>query len=177
VWCNLFIKIIGSMVVIFSASMIGFLIAGAYRDRPKELRELQSALLMLETEIGYASTPLSEALDRISKRTDPQISKFLKNVKEHLQKKQGYTAEEAWEKSLMDFYGESSLNLEDKAILSNLGKYIGTSGTSDQIKHIKLAIAQLKNQEKKAESEKYKNEKVWRYMGVLAGILFVLLTI
>lgn len=171
------IKIIGSIIVIFSASMVGFLIASAYRDRPVELREIQAFLQMLETEISYASTPLSEALDNIASKMDSKTKHFLENIKKFLKAEKGYTAAEAWEKALLTYYTESSLNNEDKAILSNLGKYIGRSGAKDQVKHLRLAITQLKQQEKKAEVEKGRNERIWKYMGVLTGILFVLLTI
>lgn len=169
------LKFAGSALVIFSCTMIGFIMAGYYQHRPKALRNFQTALSMLETEINYSQSPLPEALDHVSRRCDPVVSSFLKRVRQLLLSMEGYTASEAWEISLNELKSQIPLNDSDYEILSFFGKYLGSSDKEDQIKNLKLAMSQLKQQEDIAIEEKNKNEKFWKYMGILIGLTLVLL--
>lgn len=169
------LKLLGSLIIVITSSWIGFIIAGYYRERPKQLRDFQSALQMLQTEIIYGSTPIPEALSRIAKKTNMPVSTFFQNVKEILYNYRGYTVDEAWEIALKNLHRESSLNKTDKEILSVLGNYLGISDKQDQIKHLKLTSSYLKKQEENAEEERKKNEKMWKYLGVLTGLMIILL--
>ncbi|ADL08076.1 stage III sporulation protein SpoIIIAB [Thermosediminibacter oceani] len=168
-------KILGAILVIFSSTMIGFIIAGYYQQRPRTLRNLQQALSMLETEIDYGQTPLPEALKNVSRSCDPEISKFLERVRQLLLSIEGFTAGEAWEKSLREFRSQFPLQESDFEILTSFGKYLGSSDKDDQIRNLKLTLSQLRQQEVLAVEEKQKNEKMWRYLGVLTGLTVVLL--
>jgi len=155
--------------------MIGFIMAGYYQHRPKTLRNFQTAFSMLETEINYGQTPLPEALERVGNRCDPIISSFLKRVRELLLSLEGYTASEAWEISLNELRSQMPLNDSDFEILISFGKYLGSSDKEDQVRNLKMAMSQLKQQENLAVEEKNKNEKLWKYLGVLTGLTLVLL--
>ena len=63
----------------------------------------------------------------------------------------------------------------DYEILIAFGKYLGSTDKQDQIKNIRLAMNNLRQQELSSIQEKEKNEKMWRYLGVLSGIMVVLL--
>ncbi|KXG78170.1 hypothetical protein AN618_05620 [Fervidicola ferrireducens] len=169
------LKLVGSALVIFSCTMIGLIMAGYYQHRPKALRNFQTALSMLETEIDYGQSPLPEALNNVSKRCDPTISMFLRKVRQLLLSMEGYTASEAWEISLNEFKSQIPLNDSDFEILTSFGKYLGSSDKEDQIRNLKLTLSQLKQQENLAVEEKNKNEKLWKYLGVLTGLTLVLL--
>ncbi|MCG0274974.1 MAG: stage III sporulation protein AB [Thermosediminibacteraceae bacterium] len=168
-------KILGSILVIFSSTMIGFTIAGFYKQRPRALRNFQIALSMLETEIDYGQSPLPEALNNVSKRCESSISMFLKRVRQLLLSLEGYTAGEAWEIALKEFKAQFPLNESDFEILAAFGKYLGSSDKDDQIRNLKLTLSQLKQQETLAIEERQKNEKLWKYLGVLSGLTVVLL--
>jgi stage III sporulation protein AB len=169
------IKIAGVLIIIISSSYIGFLIAGFYRDRPKQLRNLQAALHMLETEIIYFSTPLPDAMRKISRKCDARVSNVFKTVAEMLDKRQGYTAGECWEMAINSFYQNSSININDKEILISFAKYLGSTDKDNQLKNLKLTRELLHKQEEEAEEVRNRNEKIWRYIGVLTGVMIVLL--
>lgn len=168
-------KLAGGLMVIISCSMIGFLMAGYYQTRPKILRNLQTAISMLETEINYGHSPLPEALRNIAQKSDKEVSKLFLNAMKYISERSGLTASEAWEKALADFSPDSSLITVDIEILTNFGKYLGVTDIQDQIKNIKLTLTQLRQQEVYAMEEKQKNEKMWKYLGVLSGIMVFLL--
>lgn len=58
-------KALGACLVIGSMGLAGIKVASLYSQRSKELRLLQDALQMLDTEILYAATPLPVALKKI----------------------------------------------------------------------------------------------------------------
>ncbi|HHY03859.1 MAG TPA: stage III sporulation protein AB [Thermoanaerobacterales bacterium] len=171
----MFLKLIGGAMVILSCSMIGFIIAASYKQRPDTLRNLQAALSMMESEINYGQTPMPEALSRVAKNCEGEVSELFRKTKTHITSHSGFTPSEGWEMALKDFSMNTALKQVDIEILSAFGKYLGSTDRDDQIKKIELAIAGLKQQETIALEEKIKNEKLWKYLGVLSGIMFFLL--
>lgn len=171
----MYIKLLGGALVMLSSSMIGFLVANSFHYRPRLLRDLQLALSMLETEIDYGHSPLPEALENISKNVDSNVAKLFTLAKKYLTSKEGLAPNEAWERAIHDYYPDSHLAEADMEILRNFGKYLGFTDRQDQLKHIRLALTTLKQQERIAMEEKDKNEKLWKYLGVLSGIMVFLL--
>ncbi len=157
----MWLKMIGGATVVISCSIIGFIIADNFKYRPKTLRDLQVALSMLETEINYGHSTLPEALRSISRKCEKDVD--------------GFTACEAWEKALNKFYSNSYITKNDYEILIAFGKYLGFTDKKDQIKNIKLTVDNLKQQEILALEEKQKNEKLWKYLGILSGLMIFLL--
>jgi hypothetical protein len=58
------LKFLGAVLVLFAGTMFGFFQALQYARRPRQIRELITALQRLETEIVYGYTPLPEAAKR-----------------------------------------------------------------------------------------------------------------
>jgi len=171
----MWLKLIGGIMVVLSSSMIGFIIAGNFKNRPNILRNLQVALSMLESEINYGHLPLPQALKSISKKCDKNVAELFAQVAQNLSSRNGLTANESWEKSLKEFFSNSYIVQNDYEILMAFGKYLGSTDKQDQIKNIRLALNNLRQQEISSIQEKEKNEKMWRYLGVLSGIMIFLL--
>lgn len=171
----MWLKLIGGTMVIISSSMIGFIIAGNFKNRPNTLRNLQVALSMLESEINYGHSPLPQALISISKKCDKDVARLFDSTAKNLTSRKGLTASEAWEKSLEEFFTNSYITETDYEILMAFGKYLGSTDKQDQIKNIRLALNNLRQQEINSIHEKQKNEKMWKYLGVLSGIMIFLL--
>ena len=56
-----------------------------------------------------------------------------------------------------------------------LSGVLGTSDRQDQIKHIALAVGQLKHEEAAARDDQVKYEKMSKSLGLLIGALIVIL--
>lgn len=169
------LKLLGSIVVILTGGLTGMTIARSYSLRPSELRSLQSALQMLETEITYAATPLAEALEVVAVRSDSRVAPLFEQTREGLVSMTGCTASEAWESALQKFYPRSTLINSDFSILRSLGRALGISDSRDQRKHLQLAMEQIGMEISKAESNALKHVKLWNYLGFLGGLVIVLL--
>ncbi len=60
------LKLIASLLIICSAGLAGMRAASAYSLRTRQLRTLQEALQLLDTEIMYGATPLPAALSKVA---------------------------------------------------------------------------------------------------------------
>lgn len=86
----------------------------------------------------------------------------------------GITAARAWENSLAAYYRASALNGQDLVILRSLAS-LGISDRTDQVKHLHLAMEQIKSENARAEEEAARNVKLWSHLGFLGGLLVVLI--
>lgn len=171
----MWMKMVGGIMVVVSCSMIGFLIANMFRYRPKILRNLQVAMSMLEAEISYGYSPLPDALKRIGRKCEKGVAELFIKAAKNISSREGLTASEAWERSLKDFYNNSYITNNDYEILMAFGKYLGSTDKEDQIRNLRLAQNLLRQQETASIDEKQKNEKLWKYLGILSGLMIFLL--
>jgi stage III sporulation protein AB len=169
------LKMLGGVLTIIVATLIGFRIAARYAQRPKQLRHFASAMKILETEILYGATPLPDACLRIAMRVPNPVGRFFERVSGNLRDGSGRTADEAWQGALRETEEEMVLRPTDRDVLRSFGRTLGVSDREDQIKHIHLAIAQLAAEEVQARDEQFRNEKMWRYLGALLGLTIVIL--
>lgn len=171
----MWIKMLGAILVVTATSWAGFEAAQRFQRRPRQLRELQSCLQMLETEINYGLTPLPTALEKIAASIKGPVGDFCCAVKEELLAHQGISMRDAWNKGV-DLLGKHCAITEcDQNILRNFGHTLGLSDRHDQIKHLKLAMSQLSAAETNAWEEKRKNERMFRALGILGGLAVVIL--
>lgn len=160
-------------MVATSTSLAGFAVARRYRDRPRLLRELQSALQALATEISYGATPLPEAFASLARRTRQPIAMLFSTAAAAISQP-GQTAYVAWQAGLTALGDEAALTPGDIAILDDLSGVLGLSDRQDQERHLLLAVRQLQQEEAKAQEDRVQNERMWRYLGVLSGLLLVI---
>jgi stage III sporulation protein AB len=168
------LKIAGSLLVIAAAGLIGYILSRDCAVRAQELRDLQGMLQMLENEISFLSSPLTEAFEGIQKTSRSKAAVFFQLAEGKLRSGSGMNAYEAWETSVREGIKKTSLNAEDEEILVTFGKLLGSSDVEGQVKNIRLALSQLKMQEQKAEDNRYKNEAMYRRLGILGGLAVVI---
>lgn len=171
------LKLFGAMLIVLACGYAGFAVARRYQRRPKDLRYIQGALQMLETEITYGATPLPEAFDVVSKRCEKGVAVLFATARDNLLTGDGLTAQEAWDDALKVFCQHSAINAGDVAILKALGAGLGISDRADQVKHLHLAREQLRIEAIKAEDEATKYVKLYHYLGFLGGLTIVIIFI
>lgn len=170
------LKLIGGSMIIGASSMIGFAASNKYSQRPKDIRRLRASVQMLETEIIYGCTPLPLALSNVSEKLEGALKVFFARTADELLAGQSYNLEAAWDSSLNRLIKESSLNREDKELLISFGRVLGGSDREDQRKHFELFYIQLKQLEEAAEEARQKNEKMFKSLGILSGlVIFIIL--
>jgi len=160
-------------LILYGSSMVGFSIARNYAERPRQLQALQTGIQILMTEIVYAATPLSEALRNISRVSEKVIGQFFATVAQEIEGLK--PARLAWEVGLEELQMASALLSPDIEALRALGDVIGTSSREDQQRHLLLASRRIEALHQPSADDAAKNERLWRYLGVLAGIVVVII--
>jgi stage III sporulation protein AB len=171
------LKILGSLIIIGAATIIGFSYSGIYLERVKQLRNLQFSLNMLETEIAYTTTPLIEALFSTGEKSSGPINKLFMGIAEILREKKKDSVYDAF----MDAYNllkeELYFDKEELGVVSSFMQSLGTSDIEGQKKNFNITIKKLESFEKRAEELRTKNEKLYRYLGVSFGVLIVIILV
>lgn len=170
------LKIVASGLIVLTTTAIGFDIARRYRDRPQHLRQLQSALQGLATEISYGATPLPEAFASLAATHRPPITDMFQAATMELARP-GTTAAVAWQAGLDVLLRHSALSQQNLVVIRQLGAVLGLSDRLDQERHLLLAVQHLQREEVSAEQDRLQNERMWRYLGVLSGLLLVIVLV
>ncbi|KXG76792.1 stage III sporulation protein SpoIIIAB [Thermotalea metallivorans] len=169
------VKLMISAVIVLSASLIGYILSYNYVQRPKQIKNLILSLQLLETEILYMLTPLPQALKKIGSKGNTELAGIFKEAGSLLETRRGYDIEDAWQQAIEQKIRFTSLSEEDKEILIDFGKNLGSIDRENQIKNFNFIYAQLKKQQQTAEELRAKNEKMYRSLGVLLGLAIVIL--
>jgi len=154
---------------------MGLMVSHGYAARPAQIRAIRSALQMLETEINYALTPLPEALARVGSRVEGAVGNYFFLVSERLKGENPVTAGEAWIDALKWLVENTTLAESDINILKSFGHNLGNSDREEQLKHLRLTQEHLRHQEIFAEKNREQNERIWRTIGFLGGLLIVII--
>ena len=86
-----------------------------------------------------------------------------------------YQVKEVWENCIQD--ADISIKQEDKDVLKKLGKLLGQTDVEGQISEIEVTENFLNMQIENAEEEKKKNQKIYKTLGVVAGLVFVIILV
>ncbi|HYG59822.1 MAG TPA: stage III sporulation protein SpoIIIAB [Symbiobacteriaceae bacterium] len=170
-------KLLGAGLILGCSSYAGWQVAGAYARRPVQLRDLQTALAVLQTEIEYGATPLPEALASAARAGGPAVGAIFRATAERLAAGGGNTPGDAMREALADQSGSTALRPGDLSIVAALAEVLGATGRADQVRHLSLARERLAGEEARAADERARYERMARYLGVLGGAALVLIFI
>ena len=161
------------LIVIFSLSTaIGLIISKMYENRVNELKEFKSIFNIMKTKIKFTYEPLREIFLQISKDNNTKIEKIFGQMACQIQYEQ---VEKVWATAIQK--ADISINQEDKNIIKKLGKLLGQTDVEGQISEIEVTENFLDMQIEKAEDEKKKNQKMYKTLGVVLGLVFVIILI
>jgi len=169
------LKLIGAMLVVGAAALIGFTMALHYRRRPQQIRQLMHALQRLETEIAYGLTPLPEAFQSIARQIADPLAALFRRAAERLLAADGAPTRDIWSETVNEVWKRTSLGAPEREAVLQLGGVLGLSDRDDQIKHLRLAVGQLAAEEEQSREEHRRYGKMWKSLGVLIGALIVIL--
>jgi stage III sporulation protein AB len=173
----MFLKLLGSLIVIFSTTFIGYVYSRVYAERVKQLRDMQYALNMLESEIIYTSTPLIEALSSVGEKSGSIVKKLLINMSDILRNKKCENISDAFFEAAKSVKNDLYFEDEEIELISSFIQSIGSSDLESQKKNFNITVQKLESFEKKADEKRIKNEKLYRYLGLCTGVLIVIILV
>lgn len=165
-------KIIGSVLVIGSSTLIGIQKGNKFKHRVELLKEFRNSIQMLETEINYGANPLPCAFKNISEKVGYPLSDFYEYLSDGLGKGEFNSIHEAIGRVSDYVFIDRGLAFDksDVGLIKSLGNILGTSDREDQVKHLRLFNVQLEQQIDKAEEARKSNENIYKNMGFIIGM-------
>lgn len=171
------IKIFGIILIIFSASYLGFNKAGLYQKRIDELSEFKKGIEKLKTEITFVKSPLCDAFLKMSKYLGENVSTVFREFSLSICTYERCSVTDMWSFSIDKYSKNSFMNEKDFKILYDFGTALGMTDLEGQINNFTITIEMLEAQIAEATMEKDKNAGLYRSFGVYAGILISILLI
>ncbi len=167
------LRLLASALIVASSSGLGFAVAGGYRHRPRQLRQLQFALTVLGSEIRFRQTPLPQGLQVVASTVGGPVGQLFDDLATVLIGAQGRSVSWAWQQ-VKPCRG-LALTSQDQALLARLAQVLGAGTIDEQVRQLELHMEHLQQLEQEAERARKANEKIWRYLGVFSGIALVLI--
>ncbi len=157
------LKFVDLACILLICSYLGSYKAKCFEKRVYELNKFQNALIMFKSKIEFTYEPLKIIFEDISKIIYENSQNIFLNA---LRNEKNITL--SWNEAINNT--KSDFNEEDKEIIKMLGKMLGKTDIKGQVNEIDLCISLIKRQLKKAESEKEKNYKLYKTMGIVLGL-------
>ena len=139
----MYLKIIGIVLIMMSASLMGYLFSKDYIERINRLEQIQKMLILLKGEISYSNNSVQEALENISEMIEGKVGEFVTKVQESF-KKSEIPLSVAWSLGVDNIFDKkSSLKSEDKNSLKDFGRGLGITDRQTQINNIEKYQSQI----------------------------------
>jgi stage III sporulation protein AB len=169
-------KLLGALLFIVTTTWVGFEWSHRLTMRPKHIRQLKSALQILEAEILYSQSPLKEAFAMVAKQMPDPTRSFFAHLNMDLHQEQSNLIS-IWEKNVSDLKKRSCIGNNETEILLQFGRTLGRHDFYQQQKQIQLALGHLDRELEEARDEQIRYSKMAKSLGILFGLFIVLLLV
>jgi len=164
-----FFNIVGAVFLVSAGYLYGCNISSVLVKRVRLLEELLMALELFRTEIDYGLTPLPQAFRNIGSRVEKPLGDVFLKCSSYMQKNEGLSAWECWNKALGETQEYLKLSPSSLEYLRRLGNIWGRGDKEGQLRQLSLMQELFRQALKEAQEHRNKNEKLWRYLGLIGG--------
>ena len=168
------LRIMGAVCILTSTALWGEMKARSLGLRLTQLQHLQQALRLLATEITYTATPLPHAFQRIGNRVRGPVGEIFIVAADYMKNHDEMSAGDAWKQALQQKSEKTFFTGEDLKVAEQLGVSLGLSDGEGQLKQIHMVSQQLEYALEESRHARNRNERMWRYLGVLGGLAIII---
>ena len=169
-------KIIGMLLVLAASSGMGFLFSKMSSERINDLKEWHKGLVLIKNEIGYALTPMADAFFLAQKKTEGSISHFFGEIG-NLFINTSIPLGQISDSLIIGQLKISCLNEGDMESAALFIKEIGAKDKESQISQLELMIKSVEEVIDEAKEKNEKNGKLFKTLGILAGVFVIVIFI
>lgn len=156
------------MSVMLASTLIGVRLSSKLGGRVAELEAVLHMLEELSVQIRYRALPVYELLERLRANSSLQRLRFIDCICAELEGTRDF--DHAWQQGVARSVPQSSMNKDDIEVLLAIGSSLGKSDIDGQLSAIELHSATVRARLQQASEERAKKGKLYRSLGVLAGI-------
>ena len=170
----IFIKYVLIFFAFFIFVIIGNLYSKKYSNRLNELEQMKNILNVFKAKIKFTCTPLQDIFEQIYEENKNNIGEIFDYTNKYMN---DFSASRAWEKAIEEKKSQTNFTADDVNVLKTLGKMLGNTDIEGQVSQIELTENFLIKEIKEAEEEKRKNTKLYKTLGVTAGLALAVILI
>lgn len=172
----MWLKILGSLLIVVAGTCLGFSIAARYAERPRQIRQLISCLSALKSHINYVAVPLPEALSQCTSGVTGPVADFFHTMSSLLLANGWLTPQAAMDQALIESK-QLVFNQPEREILAAFSANLGSMDREEQHKSLELTHEQLSRIQFEAEKLCEQNVKMYRYLGICGSLAIVIILV
>lgn len=169
------LKILGAGMTIAGCSAMGFHVCSNMRKRIRILQELRRMAIMLASEITYANSTLEEAFGHLEKRLRTPVGTFFGHVRQKMEEGEHGVLSDVFQTQIRCDLAKSGLLKSDLENLQTLGGQLGYLDVEMQKKMLEYYLEQVNDACIQAQQEYREKERLFRCLGISAGVFLVIL--
>ena len=166
------LKYVAITIVFMICTFFGYYFGEKYKDRSNQLKEIQKAMILLNTEVVFSNTAIPQALIKISNAIMDPFANIFQSTAKLLDEGIVMNVSEAFRYSYKENEEYIRLKSNDYRILDDFFKVLGESGVVGQEKIFKITMDSLIASSIEAEKEVSVNTKMYRTLGLCLGLVF-----
>jgi stage III sporulation protein AB len=171
------LKGLGIGTVFLASAIFGYLLSFDYVTRLKNLEQIEKMLLHLKGEIKYNNEGIVEGIMKIAKRMDGIPQRFLMCIREYFNQEE-CSLKDAWDRGISEVLEpESKLGAEDILVIRELGNSLGITDRETQIQNLLNTMELLELKRKELNEGKVEKCRLYRTLGVMAGMFMAIVLI
>ena len=171
------IRAAAGILVIAAASLFGFRAADKVDEQYRQMQDIRRIIYMLQSEIRYARSFLSEAFLVISENQEEPYASWLASLSGKMEMKEEGSLPRIWEETTREYLAGLALKENEKRRLYSLGQYLGTADVKMQISHLQMYTEHLEAEMEDMRQSMQAQKKLYRILGMSGGILLAILLI
>ena len=173
----MYIKILGSIIILCSCSGYGFLKGQEYKKHIEALEELISIANAFASETSYRRLPIADLAAIIADRTNIPYSSWLKNLSCELNHYGSHSFAQIWEQEAGKLLPHIPLSFEENKELLTFGTQLAHYNIELQAQAFRLLAAKYEEQKRNLLKVVHEKQKLCNSLGVLTGIFLIILLI
>lgn len=165
-------------MVVSASTGIGIYFGSSIKDRLEKLQMLKQQFTAIKSDIGYSGTTLPEAMQNMAdhlseEKESKEFAGFYQELSERFMERSGIPLREIWENAIEQHLKKTTLNNNDLKLLSSLGRQFGGLDREMQLKTIDLYLARLEEERLSEVQKAGEKMRLYRTLGLLAGVFLV----
>ena len=165
------LKWIGTILIVLCCGGFGFRMVAVHRQKVNELRQLLSALDLLQSELRYRLSPLPDLCYLVSNSVSGGVGKLFRRLYEELEKQIAPDAGCCMNAALSD----SNLSAITARLLKDLGRTLGRFDLDGQVQGIESVRNETLTAMEKLVKDQDARLRSYQTLGLCAGAALAIL--
>lgn len=171
------VKFLGCASVIAGCAATGVLWCADINGRKRMLEHFLQMLLKMQGDIGYLSEPLKHVLVKLRQECQKEYEQFFERILQSMDEDNGYSFVTLWNDSVDTHLKSTYLKEEDRIIIKDLGRMLGSHDKKLQVQVLNMFEKRLEMQLETITAQMEGKKRLYTGLWMLGGIFIVVLFI